>query len=203
MAISPGCFCFRSRLRGLGAFVAVCLLAGCGTLTTPARPEPGLWAADAKSCSRWFEALDASTDSAGVRDGGAYRIPGFAYLRTDRFLASFRDEVADKPDNADSPDKPEAFSAWVGRLKQLDQSAREAELRNLPLQFLPLAGVADKADVAATTRRCADLLAGTLGILRAERALLVKRAQVPDDYADWRRTVGLYPLTRIPFLKGV
>ena len=178
----------------VSAFIAVTLVAGCATLHAPVQPDAGWPTPEAKACADWFVQLDAAADSAGVRDGSAYRVPGFAYLRVDRFLASFRDEVATRH---------EAFDAWAERLLQLDAQARAVELRNLPQQFLPLAGVASKPAAQAQTQRCAQLLAGAVLDSAAARVLLAQRARVPDDYADWKRGLGLYPLTRIPFFKGV
>lgn len=181
--------------RALAAIAALGLglLAGCAALeATPT--GPGAPSADARACTRWLAQLDAATDDAGVRDGGAYRVPGFAYLRVDRFLASFRGELA-----ADS----DAFGAWAGRLLALDAEARDAELRNLPPQWLPLAGMVDKLAVQAQTRRCAGLLAQSELAWPGARQLLLQRARVPDDYSRWKRAAGLYPLTRLPFFRGV
>jgi hypothetical protein len=186
--------CFLRIAKFANACIAVGLLAACATLQAPVQPDAGWPTPEAQACADWFVQVDAATDSAGVRDGSAYRVPGFAYLRIDRFLASFRDEVASRR---------EAFDAWTQRLLQLDAQAREAELRNLPQQFLPLAGVASKPAVQAQTLRCAQLLAGAVLASESARVLLAQRARVPDDYAGWKRGLGLYPLTRIPFFKGV
>jgi hypothetical protein len=35
----------------------------------------------------------------------------------------------------------------------------------------------------------------------AGKQRLIDRASVPDEYADWKRAVGLYPIVRWPFLK--
>lgn len=185
---------FLRIAKCVGASSIVGLLAACATLQAPVQPDAGWPTPEAQACADWFVRLDAATDSAGVRDGSAYRVPGFAYLRVDRFLASFRDEVGSRR---------EAFDAWAERLLQLDAQARAAELRNLPQQFLPLAGVAGKPAVQAQTQRCAQLLAGAVLASESARVLLAQRARVPDDYAGWKRGLGLYPLTRIPFFKGV
>ena len=185
---------FFHAARRLGAFITAWLMVGCATFT-PSVPPEVLWpTADAKACADWFAQLDAATDSAGVRDGSAYRVPGFANLRVDRFLASFRGELAGEG---------EAFGAWLERLAQLDQQAREAELSNLPPRFLPIAGIASKAAVWSQTQRCATVLASAVLASAAARGQLMQRAEVPDDYARWKRAVGLYPLTRILFFKGV
>ncbi len=148
----------------------------------------------ASACSDWFSQLDAALDRAGVRDASAYRIPGFPYLRVDRFLASFRNEL--------KPNEP-AFNAWAGHLARLDAEARGYELKNLPQRALPILGVNDKESASTETQTCAARLAREDLASAAKRNLLIGRAAVPDDYADWKRVLGIYPLTRVPFLKGI
>lgn len=81
--------------------------------------------------------------------------------------------------------------------------AREYEIRNLPPQVFPLAGIGDQAAARVNTETCAEQLArGDFGNT-AQRDLLVTRAKVPDNYADWDRALGLYPVASIPFSKGV
>ena len=91
------------------------LLVGCAT--------PVVLPGDAESeCRQYFTEIDRAIRSASVQDEGSYPIPGFPYLRTDRFLASFADEVEDES----------RFTAWTERLAQLDRKARAYELANLP-----------------------------------------------------------------------
>lgn len=159
--------------RGLAALAAAAVLASCAALP-PEIPE-------AAECRANFLGLDAKTDAADVRDGGAARVEGFPYLRVDRFLASFRDEAADGA----------AFEAWVERLRQLDLKARRAELRNL--------GWAEPGEELRHLDRCGkDWAARDLADPR-RRAQLRERAQVPDDYSALKRTFGFYPVA-VPFL---
>jgi hypothetical protein len=44
----------------------------------------------------FFASLDGRASEAEALDPGAFRVEGYPYLRTNRFLASFRDAVADK-----------------------------------------------------------------------------------------------------------
>ena len=190
--------------------LAAHVLAGCAGWGQPAVPDAGNddVAAD---CARWFQTLDDVTRQAGVRDGGAHRLADYPFLRSDRLLASFGEEVARDP---------LALKAWVARLAELDRQARAVELGNLPLQFVPLlsairlspivtAATYDKQPISATTQRCASLaeavLIKTLLAPEAEagRRKLVAQAQVPDDYSALKRALGLYPLTRQPFFSGV
>lgn len=155
------------------AVVAV-LLAGCAVLP-PEIPESA-------DCRARYLALDEKTDAAGVRDPGVHVIPGFPYLRSNRFLASFRNETAD----------PAAFDAWVDRLRQLDLEARGAELRNL--------GVAETAGLLPELARCGRAWAARDLAEEPRRAQLRERAAVPDNYSTWQRLLGLYPVAA-PFLK--
>jgi len=184
----------HSILPSLGAVSLLMLIAGCTTVEAPLKSELEPPSSARRLCANWFEELDATIDRAGVRDAGAYRIPGFPYLRVDRFSASFRDQV---------DDNPAAFDAWVARLKALDAKAREYEIGNLPAQFFPIAGSGDQAAAKANTQLCAAQLAREDLGNAAQRDLLVARAKVPDNYADWKRALGLYPITSISFAKGV
>ena len=183
-----------SILQSLGAASLLILAAGCTTIEAPLKSELESPSSALRLCANWFEQLDATIDRAGVRDAGAYRIPGFPYLRVDRFSASFRDQAKDNP---------QAFDAWVTRLKALDTKAREYEIRNLPPQFFPLAGIDDQAAARVNTQSCAAQLAREDLDNAAQRDLLVARAKVPDNYANWDRVLGLYSVASIPFSKGV
>jgi hypothetical protein len=187
-------------MKRLASFLGlVALLAGCAG---PAATGLITSSREASSCVAWFDKLDDATRQAGVSDGSAHRLPGYPFLRSDRFLASFADDVADKP---------AAFEAWVGRLAQLDSEAREVELSNLPLQFLPLLandGASDKQRIQLQTQRCAN--EASLALLQSQpmatpagRRLLAAQAQVPDDYSPAKRALGLYALMRVPFFSGV
>lgn len=183
-----------ARCRGGALALAMAMLAGCASLGGPSGAPPASPSAEGAACQRWFHALDTATDTHHVRDGGAARVAGFPFLRVDRLLASFASE---------SGASDAAFDAWGARLKALDASARTAELANLPAAALDGLGIPDKIAVQATTARCADLLWRELAASPAQRATLVARMHVPDDYTAWKRAVGLYPLTRLPFFAGV
>jgi hypothetical protein len=190
--------CFEPRVwagRATLAALALAALTGCAQLGAPARSSATPSASDgAAACQRWFRSLDAATDAHHVRDGGAARVAGFPFVRVNRVLASFRTEAL-----ASDP----AFNAWGERVRALDASARGAELANLPDAALPDLPAPDKPTADATTQRCADLLWREVLASQAQRAAMAERAQVPDDYTAWKRALGLYPLTRLPFFAGV
>lgn len=171
-----------------------CALAGCASMDMAMAPQRQPAPAGSAACAAWFTELDAAVERAGVRDAGAYRIPGFRYLRVDRFAASFGDEARRDP---------AAFDAWSGRLRALDAAARGYELMNLPPPYLEALHVRDKNEAAARTEDCASQLAREELRSAAGRELLHARAKVPDAYVQWQRAFGLYPLTRLAFHRGV
>ena len=154
--------------------LAPLLAAACATLeTTPQQ----------RACAGWFHELDAQIDAARVRDAQEARIPGHPYLRVNRLLASFRnDALRDEG----------VLQALVERMQALDLAARGHEIANLGAG-VPL----ERARECGARLRAADLADARL------RARLLERATVPDDYSTAMRVLGLYALTRWPFIAGV
>ncbi len=184
------------RLRGrtcVVAFFALAFATGCATLQDPMRANLSDADEAVAQCAAWYRGMDQRIDQAGVRDGGEYRIPGFPYLRADRFNASFGSEAL----AGDG-----LFQAWTGRLLELEAGARAAELRNLPAGSLEDLGV-DRAQAGERIRACAATLAEHDFAMPEMRKLLAARARVPDDYVTWQRVLGLYAITQIPFWNGV
>lgn len=179
--------------RRIATLLVVLLGAGCATLQEPERGNLESGSAAVRQCASWFRELDEAVDRAGVRDAGAYRIPGFPYLRADRYTASFRDEAHENE---------AVFSAWLRRLRRADAVARQAEIRNLPAGAM--SGPADGGEHATVVvERCASELERHDTRDAAARARLIQRATVPDEYLDWQRAAGLYPLLAFPFAQGI
>jgi hypothetical protein len=175
----------------VAVLLAVLCAAACAQLPAP-RADAG--ADEAGRCRQLYIAFDRAVAQAGVADGGAARIAGFPYLRVDRPLASFAAETADA----------ERFDAWVARMQVLDREARRVELANLSeRQRVRLRSEAAHDTVDAGLKRCADLLAASDLATAPQRDALRAQASVPDDYDTWKRIVGLYWVTRIPFANGV
>jgi hypothetical protein len=166
-------------------------LAGCSTgFDRPSKPGDHTTA-----CEQLFLSLDTAVERADVGDGAAARIDGFPYLRASRFLASFRTQ----------PMSAAEERRWISLLGDLDTEARMLELANLPE---PARAELDLSLLEATGRavglsRCAEALVerdlsdpGSVADLRTA-------IEVPDEYQDWKRVLGLYPLSALPFLQGV
>ncbi len=180
----------RAR-RPLAALACAALAACAGPQLRPPPPAD----TDAAQCVELFATVDATIDRAGVRDAMATRIAGFPHLRVDRLLASFR-EVGGEA----------ATRLWIERLGQLDAAARTFELANLPPYWraeLEHALADPTLRIAERLRRCREVLIEADLADQLRLASLRRAAEVPDDYSLARRTLGLYPLTRLPFAAGV
>ncbi|MEE8197440.1 MAG: hypothetical protein V3T69_09715, partial [Acidiferrobacterales bacterium] len=146
-----------------------------------------------RTCQQFFVELDRVVRRAKVTDSQAAPVPGFPYLRMDRFLQSFRDQTVAEP----------AFSAWVGRLQRLAEQGRQLELANLPadrvraLQAMFSAALGEPRDLMETVRDCATQLHRRDLADNARRERL-RAAWVPSEYVTWKRGVGLYMFTSLP-----
>ena len=169
----------------MAAVLWVVLLAGGCASIDPYAQEPILAhlarSDDVGECARLLQRVDARIDAAGVRDAGAPRVPGFPYLRVDRFTASLGAAAGEL--------RGAAFAAWSELMAQADRQARAAELANAGQPVQP-----------AVIDACRYALAVADG---GEFARLRASAEVPDDYSTALRAVGLYPLTRLAFAAGI
>ena len=107
----------------LRTLLAVLPLGGCATFDLSREPQPVAVERSASQCGEWIASVDKAVADAGVVDAGAYRVPGFPYLRMDRFVASFAPQAS--RDDA-------LFEAWARSARALDREGRSIELRNLP-----------------------------------------------------------------------
>ncbi len=160
----------------------------------------------AQACQAWFEKLDVIVEAAGIRDAGEHRLDGFPHLRIDRFIASFQPQLREKL-QAGSAAEPKMLPPLLWYARGLDLAARQNEFSNLPQRWRNAVGLTDAAAVRTALTNCSQaLVRRDLGENGSNTALLEKLAplwRVPDHYASWKRALGLYPLTSIPFFKGI
>jgi hypothetical protein len=177
-----------------GLCLLAVLLSGCAMLPVPTRSDRMGETGPLGSCADFFASLDKRIRAAGVLDPGVFRVKNYPYLRVNRFIASFRQEVNDYG----------SFEAWVGRMQSLDQDARQYEIANLPdstvAMFDKLNGRAGLYKKVAT---CGDLLKKADFQDIEHQQALRNRVSVPDEYILLRRVLGIYPLTRLFVSDGV
>jgi hypothetical protein len=146
------------------------------------------------ACRSLADALDEAVRRAGTGDAQDTRVAGARWLRAGRFEASFAAE----------PLAPAAASAWLERLRAADAHARRVEVANLPeAQRSAIAAAVAPHPIAAAIERCGRIETGTLAADADALARLRAAVRVPDDYVDWQRAVGLYPVAALAFGAGV
>ena len=167
---------------------------GCANLQAPQRDHLASTDIPLADCAAWFAALDAAVAQDGVNDIAARPMPGFPYLRIDRFLAEMK---------AEAKQDLQLRRGWIDEMRARDADGRRVEIANLSDDQIAALGTSQRNAVETRTQDCAErLMKADLG---AETAIdeLYRRAFVADDYSLVKRAIGLYELTRLPFYAGV
>jgi hypothetical protein len=180
------------------ALAVAAALGGCAALDRHFDAHLQSEAAPVRECAQWYRALDEAIDAEGVRDAQYTRIAGFPYLRVDRLLASLGERAGASE---------AAFQAFAERLRDLELEARRYEIENLPperLGVLPGARTASPQSAALRQSQDCSRLLREIDLAKPQlRAVLLQSARVPDDYSSASRALGLYPISRLPFIRGV
>lgn len=172
-----------TRRLSITALLLVPTFTGCDTKPQP-DPFVGVLAMY-KDCRERYAEIDARVDQAGVRDTSYYRVPGFPYFRSDRVLASFREEVS----------TTDELGGWMRRMREFDQEARDFEYLNLGLNDQ------ERGEWRDRLANCGFGLAGIELKDRAKQEQLYLAVQPPDEYSSFARILGAYPLA-VPLLKS-
>jgi hypothetical protein len=166
-------------------------LTGCSTSIEPlSEPSDEV----VTQCQQLFHSLEAAVRQSGVRDGGYAKVDGFPYLRSNRFLGSYRND----------PLSEAQAVWWIGLMSDLAVQAWMTEYANLPSLFRDRVDLQRPSgeDLSVGLRRCGkELLRRDLS--NRDVTAIRDVVKVPDDYQTWKRVVGLYPLTAQAFLQGV
>ena len=168
------------------AGVLILLLTGCaGSRTHNIAPHTDnvTLSGEVGDCARWFSDIETSVVRQQTRDAQASIVPGYPYLRVNRFLSAVANTSG-----------TQGFERWVDNLVELDREARHYESTNLTAP-----GGIDTAELI----RCGDVLR-THDLNNTEaKTQLRNRAQVPTSYQKAHRVLGLYPVTALGFSWGI
>lgn len=159
---------------------------------------------EVKTCTSFISDTESTIRTANVIDAEARRIPGYPYLRTNRFLSDFRHEKLSN----------RSFDHWVTHLLTLGLDGWRIELANLPRtakdQLVKLANQINQPQIKASGMSIYEALQYCSNILIAvnldepdEQQNLKLRATTPDEYNTWQRLLGLYPITALVFRSGI
>lgn len=146
-----------------------------------------------KPCQEFLNRLDEVVKEAGVRDASNVVVPGFPYLRTNRFLAALKKNLKEDGER----------DAWVRWMQELDLKSRKKEISNLPDEtILSLmakeAGKTDREELISRIKTCSSELLNHDQTRPDFYTTLDSRVDVPDEYSFFRRAIGLYPLITLP-----
>lgn len=169
----------------------ILFLSGCAGITPKTAEYPEATEIVSK-CSKAYQLISTAIHNADISDAEAQSIDGFPYLRTNRFLASFKDKLNNET----------LISAWLNYLIQLDQQARFVELRNLPAKDYTLlvktVSVQTDKDWTLETiiNECPQHLKA-FDLNKPERIARIKQgAMVADEYSLLKRIIGFYPISK-------
>lgn len=142
--------------------------------------------------SLFFTAMDAAVEREAVGDAAAFRLSGFPYLRTDRFLAAMAARI-------ETDDQRET---WLNAMRQLDIVGRQKEIRNLPDHAVnDLAdrfGVIGREGLIDLTAVRGDRLLKTDSSVSGFVAAVADAVRCNSEYSNFLRVAGLYPIAALP-----
>ncbi len=146
-----------------------------------------------RPCEEFLNQLDAKVKEAGVRDASNVSIPGFPYLRTNRFLTALKENLKDEREKKE----------WIRWMQQLDLQSRRKEISNLPGEVVLSLGAkgkgeSDREGLFARVESCSSELLSHDQTRKNFYTALYPLLHVPDEYSRFRRTIGLYPLMALP-----
>ncbi len=166
------------------------LTAGCASLTARGVPQS---LERPKECQAFLAAMDQAVDDAGVRDAASHPVPGFPYLRANRFLSCLKDRIYSEQER----------DQWTHWMQMLDVEARKKEISNLgdaitcslsSQQGTP----SNRTQLYELARSCSEMLFQHDETQPNFYESLIPSVDVPDEYSIAMRVFGLYPLVAIP-----
>lgn len=163
-------------------------LLGCASFSSQRIPQR---LERSRPCQEFFERLDEKVREAGVRDASGFSVPGFPYLRTNRFLSALKHRLQDGQEG----------EIWLRWMQELDLRSRKKEIGNLPDEMvlsLTSKEQPDRENLYRQVESCSSELLTHDQARPDFYSLLRSFVDVPDEYSFFLRTVGLYPIVALP-----
>ena len=154
--------------------------------------EIGSFPRDARA-TLFFNHLDMAVKKYAVSDASGFVVPGFPYLRSNRFLAAMKERLVTS----------DVGAYWVEHMLELSLTSRQKELSNLSAAALMEISRAtgEPADADTMYQKTESY---ALQLLRDDQTnpdfmdILKRAVTIPDEYSSAARFFGLYPLACIP-----
>jgi len=144
-----------------------------------------------RPCQEFFERLDEKVREAGVRDASTFSVPGFPYLRANRFLSALKERLKDEQER----------KIWVRWMQDLDLRSRKKEISNLPDPMVLSRTSEDRPDresLYGQVESCSSELLNHDQSRADFYSTLEPFVDVPDEYSAFLRVAGIYPLIALP-----
>jgi len=154
--------------------------------------DVGEFARDTRA-ALFYKLLDRVVEKYAVSDASTFNVPGFPYLKSNRFLAA----VTKQPLNSD------ADLYWVEQMLKLGLDSRRKEIANLPVAAFgeiseATGDLLERDTIYQKTESYALKLLGNDQTHPNFINNLKKVVTIPDEYSSMARFLGLYPLAGIP-----
>lgn len=160
----------------------------------PSNPKP----IPVTQCKELIGITEQTIAQAGVLDSQDTRIHEFPYLRINRFLSSYQNEVQNHQ-----------FESWIDFLQDSGLLGWKIELKNLlphqeiELQHLTSHLFPEHPTIESKLRHCSKSLRHFDLNDKINRKKIIHNATVPSEYNTWKQILGLYPLTAPAFRLGI
>jgi len=173
--------------------IILCLqafLSGCAGLS----PAPSIEDTNRLApCSLFFTRVANTVKKTNGSNTGTVIVPGFPYLRANRFLMALAKTVTSE----------QHFADWSALMKQQATSGLEKEIQNLPASAVEkLAGDAGLPQNRSALCREASVCSAALSAHDEKRPdfrnVLLSAPHVPSEYSSAMRILGIYPLASLP-----
>lgn len=151
--------------------------------------------ATVSACSSLLESVDELINRHHLKDFQYYSIPGFPYLRSNRFWSSFDLFALTQTQ----------LNELLSHLNRLDRNSRKIEVKKLLAMKTRLANSAIQVDdsLLEAVNNCSLKMSQNLPKSKEILSLLNKKLTIPDDYIAWRQALGIYPVSRHLLSLGV
>jgi hypothetical protein len=174
------------------------ILGGCSAATPQPAPGSELFYNPVLSCQRFYRRFDTLVDTYDVTDSQTTPIAGYPHLQINRFLAALVPRLNQR----------DKLVMWLNLTAQLGLQTNSIELNNLPpaardqlAAYIP--AFLQVRDVGAAVRQCSQTLLHQDILSQPRQKQILQNIKIADNYHNWKRIVGLYPLVALPVALGI
>jgi hypothetical protein len=146
-------------------------------------------------CATFLSKLEETVAEHGVRDASTTVVPGFPYLRVNRFYQALGERARQSDER----------EQWVDGMRRLYRGSLQKEIGNLPAEVysIPSDGhpvAMRKEALLERAESCSDVLYASDRKIPEFHSLVGSMSRVPDEYSSPMRILGIHPLASLPVI---